>query len=853
MPEIKVKVTSEGVEKVNREVDFLDRAVDDGRKSVDRYVKSFLTIGAAVGVVLAVRRAVDALVSSQRVNIDLAAQQEAETVRLNAALRTSGQFSREYSEELLANASALQAVTTFGDEAILGLQRQLISFGATKDNIQATTEAALDLSAGLGTDLTASALLLGKALSGDFGTLSRYGILVDKNLSSSEKFEAALDQISKKFGGQAAAAARSYQGRVVQLGNAWGDAREKLGDFVVQSDAVNDSIRITTNFIVDLGTKLELWREEADGVEVVMRKLIIVTADFAVLSAEAAKILGAIPVAIAAGPTAAANFVESLGVAADTLRDLRSEFSRSFQFRDFVDGLDSTEDAIRRRIASIDELKERLDEINRPRREQSPDLRQGIDLQRQGGGVVEVGGLPVAADEVTRRTRALREELEILFDRADDLGQIPADLKGMAREFGFGNAAVAKLNDTLDETKTKLGAVGFEFIENQIDANVRAVERYRKATLEAVDAQVALIEEAQGMVRSVRPYRALAEEIERINEMAAALPGIIDDAARTDLIRQAARDMGDFGNEAENALSGVQNALDAVGEQFEDTFVDALTGQKTSVKDFVDAVISDLARIGVQEFVTKPIFGGIVESIRTSQEEGEVDRRIERASDAAVRESASQVEGHWSDAADSVGDKFTGMIDGVGSVARTMVTGVGGLFTSILIGLFGGGGGGFSAGGFFKAFGFGAASGALGAAGNALGGVLGDAIKNVGNTVSTVGQGTVFAPETGPGSGTVFAPEHSPLPILDQVAQSNFNGGFVPQPQLRVPTAAATREQSAASQTIINIPTEIHVARLNPQDERSAILQQMPMIERSIMRSIERGGDMAVAVRRRKA
>lgn len=91
-----------------------------------------------------------------------------------------------------------------GDESIIEMQANLVSFGAGKDNIDQVTEAVLNLSAGLGTDLKGASLLMGKALAGEFGSLSRYGILVDSNASKSRK-DGWLAQINEKFGGQAAA------------------------------------------------------------------------------------------------------------------------------------------------------------------------------------------------------------------------------------------------------------------------------------------------------------------------------------------------------------------------------------------------------------------------------------------------------------------------------------------------------------------------------------------------------------------------------------------------------------------------------------------------------------------------
>lgn len=175
--------------------------------------------------------------------INAANEQENAVTLLRAALISTNQNSQEYINTLQQQASALQQVTTFGDEAILGIQRQLIAFGATRDNIQQVTTAVLDLSVGMGTDVKAGALLLGKALAGEFGTLSRYGILVDEAGTKSEKLDDALRQINERFGGQAVAQAGTFQGQMRQLSNAFGDLLENIGELVKSDEGLGGFLR----------------------------------------------------------------------------------------------------------------------------------------------------------------------------------------------------------------------------------------------------------------------------------------------------------------------------------------------------------------------------------------------------------------------------------------------------------------------------------------------------------------------------------------------------------------------------------------------------------------------------------
>ena len=172
------------------------------------------------------------LIREIRASIRAFGEQEIAVAKLNGTLRASGQFTEEYSKELQTLASSLQNVSRFGDETILDVSRQLIAFGAARGEVAVLTEAVLDLAEGMGTDLSAAALLLGKALSGEFSTLSRYGILVDQNATQTEKLNQALKQIEERFGGLARGAADTATGKIQQLTNAFGDLREEIGAIV---------------------------------------------------------------------------------------------------------------------------------------------------------------------------------------------------------------------------------------------------------------------------------------------------------------------------------------------------------------------------------------------------------------------------------------------------------------------------------------------------------------------------------------------------------------------------------------------------------------------------------------------
>ncbi len=175
-------------------------------------------------------------------------QEDAEK-KLNATLRSTAEIAGLTFKELTKMASGLQKVTTFGDEAIIEAQSLLLTFTKIgKDVFPTALKAILDVSKGMGQDLKASTLQLGKALNDPIlgiAALTRVGItLSDTQTSQIKKFvelndvaaaqTIILGELQTQFGGQAEAAKEGL-GSVDQLGNAFGDLVEDVGFAIADS------------------------------------------------------------------------------------------------------------------------------------------------------------------------------------------------------------------------------------------------------------------------------------------------------------------------------------------------------------------------------------------------------------------------------------------------------------------------------------------------------------------------------------------------------------------------------------------------------------------------------------------
>jgi len=205
---------------------------------VGNVIKSGLV--AAVGVATA---ALGSLALAMRSAIPAAIEQEDAIKRLSNALADLGPAGAHVVSALSDQAAALQKTTRYSDEAINAGQAFAAAFVKSEDALKGVTQSAVDLAAGLGIDLQTAFELLTKASQGNTATLSRYGLVLDENIPKGEKLAAVQQLIAERFGGRAQADAKTYSGALAQLGNAWGEVLEAIGNAVIQNDGIIASMK----------------------------------------------------------------------------------------------------------------------------------------------------------------------------------------------------------------------------------------------------------------------------------------------------------------------------------------------------------------------------------------------------------------------------------------------------------------------------------------------------------------------------------------------------------------------------------------------------------------------------------
>ena len=247
---LNIKVSTPGAKKSKAQLKGLSG-------SISSLGKAALATGA---VYFGARGLINGLSSAIR----LAGEQEQAEKKLEVALGKT-------SKALLDHASSLQKMTTFGDEAIIGVQSSLAAFIKDEEQIKKATEATLDMAVAMGMDLKAAGDLVAKTLGSSTNAMSRYGIQVEGAVGSTERLESLTNNVATLFGGQAKAQTQTMAGALKQAENSAGDLAEKIGENLspliialandFQRTAENLSELISPEVISDQDTLNALVRE----------------------------------------------------------------------------------------------------------------------------------------------------------------------------------------------------------------------------------------------------------------------------------------------------------------------------------------------------------------------------------------------------------------------------------------------------------------------------------------------------------------------------------------------------------------------------------------------------------------
>lgn len=263
-----VNAVVKGFDKVNKDVAAVGKSVkesgDQAKKAGNRWTELSSKLNVAKQAYGQVSAAVGKAIQFAKESIALHGIQAKAEAQLAATIKSTGSAAGVTAKEMREYASALQNQTTFGDEAIIGAESLLLTFTNIGGPVlKDATATVLDMSQALGQDLKSSSVQLGKALNDPITgitALSRVGVSFteqqkDQIKTMTEMGDVAgaqrliLAELNKEFGGSAAAAVDTYDGKLQQLSNTYGDLQEEIGQGIVRQGGFVESLNKTLGAI----------------------------------------------------------------------------------------------------------------------------------------------------------------------------------------------------------------------------------------------------------------------------------------------------------------------------------------------------------------------------------------------------------------------------------------------------------------------------------------------------------------------------------------------------------------------------------------------------------------------------
>lgn len=215
-----------------------------------------LAMAGAAAAALAVKFGVD--------GVKAAVEEQAELVRLEQALRNVGQaFAMD---EVNTFIDDLQRATGVADSELRPAFQRLVTATGDVAKAQDLLRLSMDISAGSGRSLESVSLAMAKASTGQVTALKRLGVPLSDAAVKSGDLSKITQELTDAFGGQAAAAANTYQGQMKRLGVAVSEVQESfgkgfldgLGDTGDTTDDLMDSFKSLEPVMYQLGENIGL-------------------------------------------------------------------------------------------------------------------------------------------------------------------------------------------------------------------------------------------------------------------------------------------------------------------------------------------------------------------------------------------------------------------------------------------------------------------------------------------------------------------------------------------------------------------------------------------------------------------
>ena len=217
--------------------------------SVGKVQASFLKIATAIASVATVATVL-------KKSFAEAIEAEDGFAKLNFALATTGEFSREASASMAAFATEIQKTTTFSDEAATQALTLAKNFGLTNEKAKDLVKVATDLAAQTGDSLPAATERLLASLNGQSKALKDLGPAYKRLTEEQSLAGEGVRLVKEQLSGAAVLLSGKFSGALDQAKNNFSDIFEEIGKAIIQNPKLVASINLLSGVFASLAEKI---------------------------------------------------------------------------------------------------------------------------------------------------------------------------------------------------------------------------------------------------------------------------------------------------------------------------------------------------------------------------------------------------------------------------------------------------------------------------------------------------------------------------------------------------------------------------------------------------------------------
>ena len=251
-------------QKALRALTSLTKKIDDfGKDAVKSINKSDVAFAAFAGTIASAALSKSISFISNKFSefagfiedsVKAAAESEASLNSLKFALASTGIASEQTIKNFQDLASQIQETTKYEDDAVIANIALIQSLARLDEQgLKRATLAATDFATALGTDLESASRILARAAEGNTTALTKLGLEFKKGSTDGETFANVLTEIEKRFGGAAINESKTFAGAIAQIGNVYGDLKEKIGGLITQNPAIIAAFNVLKSVLIKTG------------------------------------------------------------------------------------------------------------------------------------------------------------------------------------------------------------------------------------------------------------------------------------------------------------------------------------------------------------------------------------------------------------------------------------------------------------------------------------------------------------------------------------------------------------------------------------------------------------------------